>query len=200
LRHNRNRLHKFIQAKLSRLGTAIEVRIVFDGLSESEAFVLERERIAFWRADGTDLANWTDGGEGPSGYKQTSEHRRKKGAAMSAFYSTPEGQLVHAKMVKAAIVANTGRSLDIETKLKMSKTRKAMARTPSQLALGRIGANKTPEHIAAIIVAKAEARARRLAAEAPGVAESRDIQRREHRSLKASERYRLKKATERSFA
>lgn len=44
LRHNRNRFHKFIQAKLSRLGTAVEVRIISDCLSESEAFALERER------------------------------------------------------------------------------------------------------------------------------------------------------------
>ena len=194
LRHNRNRFHKFIQAKLSRLGIVVEIRIVFDGLSESEAFTLERERIAFWRGTGAALANWTDGGEGPSGYKQSPEHRRKKGAAISAYYSTSEGQLAHAKMVAAAIAANTGRALKAETKLRMSKTRKVMARTPSQLALGRIGANKTPEHIAAIVAAKAAARAQRLAAEAFGVAEARAAGRRQRRSSRAAERYRLKKA------
>ena len=194
LRHNRNRFHKFIQAKLSRLGTAVEVRIVADGLSESDAFTLERERIALWRSDGADLANWTDGGEGPSGYKQSQEHRQKKGAAISAYYATPDGQVAHAKMVAAAIAVNTGRTLKIETKRKMSETRRAMARTPSQLALGRIGTNKTPGHVAAIVAAKAVARAQRLAAEAPGVAEAREAQRRERRSLRAAERYRLKKA------
>ena len=69
-----------------------------------------------------------------------------------------------------------------------------MARTPSQLALGRVGANKTPEHIAAIIAAKAAARAQRLAAESPGVAEARESKRRERRSARAAERYRVKKA------
>lgn len=193
LRHNRSRFHKFIQAKLSRLGKAIEIRIVADCLGEPEAFALERERIAMWRAAGVDLANLTDGGEGPSGHKQSLDHRQKKGAAISAFYSTPEGQVAHAKMVARAIAANTGRALRPETKHKMSVTRKAMARTPSQLALGRIGANKTPGHIAAIVAAKAIARAQRLAAEAPGVAEAREAQRRERRSQRAAERYRLKK-------
>jgi len=193
LRRNRNRFHKFIQAKLSRLGTAVEVRIVTDGLSESEAFILERERIAFWRANGADLANWTDGGEGPSGYKQSPEHRQKKAVAKSAYYATPEGKRAHAKLVAAAIAANTGRALSAETKLKMSNTRKAMARTPAQLALGQVGANKTPEHIAAIVAAKAIVRAQRLAAEPPGTAEARDAQRRDSRSTKAAKRYRLKK-------
>ena len=140
------------------------------------------------------MANWTDGGEGPSGYKQSAEHRQKKGAAISAHYATPEGQAAHAKLVAAAIAKNTGRSLRPETKRKMSETRKAMARTPSQLALGQVGANKTPEHIAAIVAAKAAARARRLAAEAPGTAEAREAKRRERRSSRAAERYRLKKA------
>lgn len=194
LRHNRSRLHKFIQAKLSRLGTAVEVRVVAAGLSEPEAFAMERERIAFWRADGADLANWTNGGEGPSGYKQTPEHRQRRAAAKSAYYATSEGKEAHAKLVAAAIAANTGRTLRGETKLKMSKTRKMMARTPSQLALGQVGANKTPEHLAAIVAGKVIARSRRLAAELPGTAEAREAQRRERRSAKAAERYRLKKA------
>ncbi len=194
LRHNRNPLHKFIQAKLSRLGTAVEVKIVADGLSESEAFALERERIALWRADGADLANWTDGGDGPAGYKQSSDHRRKRGAAKHAYYSSPEGRAAHAKLVALAVAANTGRAARVETKQKMSETRKAMPRTPSQLALGRIGAHKTAEHIAAIVAAKFAVRQQKLAAEALGVADARDAERRKRRSLLAAERYRIKKA------
>lgn len=200
LRHGRNRFHKFIQTKLLRLGSAVEVKIVTDGLNEIEAFALERERIAFWRDGGANLANMSDGGEGPSGHRQSEEHRQKRAAAKSAYYATPEGKLAHAELVAAAIAANTGRTLRAETKLRMSETRKAMERTPSQLALGLVGANKTPEHIAAIVAAKAAARARRLATEAPGVAEARDAQRRQRRSLRAAERYKLKKAAERSLA
>ena len=63
----RNRHHKAIQAKVIREGCAIEVRIVSSGLTENEAFSLEIERIAFWRSKNIDLANLTNGGEGPSG-------------------------------------------------------------------------------------------------------------------------------------
>lgn len=63
----RNRHHKAIQAKVIREGCAIEVRIVSSGLTEDEAFALEIERIAFWRSKNIDLANLTNGGEGPSG-------------------------------------------------------------------------------------------------------------------------------------
>lgn len=63
----RNRHHKAIQAKVSREGAAIEIKIVSSGLSEEEAFFIEMERIAFWRDKKVDLANLTSGGEGPSG-------------------------------------------------------------------------------------------------------------------------------------
>src|SRR5580658_6240831 len=69
MRRGRNRWHKFLQAKLSALGTAIEIKIIADGLTEAEAFAKEIERIAFWKNDGADLCNLTDGGDGPSGYK-----------------------------------------------------------------------------------------------------------------------------------
>jgi hypothetical protein len=72
----RNRWHKFVQAKLSALGTAIEVRIIADGLTEEEAFAKEIERIAFWRNDGADLVNLTTGGDGPAGLVHTEESKR----------------------------------------------------------------------------------------------------------------------------
>jgi NUMOD3 motif len=64
MRRNRNRHHLAIQAKVSREGFGIEVRMVATGLDESEAHALEIERIAFWRSVGIDLANYTSGGEG----------------------------------------------------------------------------------------------------------------------------------------
>ena len=68
---NRNRHHQAICAKLNRIGSAFEVRIVASGLSEQESFELECERIVFWRSSGCDLTNLTDGGEGPSGFVHT---------------------------------------------------------------------------------------------------------------------------------
>lgn len=156
--------HKNIAAKLSLAGLHVDVRFVGTDLSESIAFDLEIERIAFWRARGVCLINRTDGGEGPSGYTQTPEHRRKKTESVRAHRQTPAGRALMAKMLAAAMAANTGRPLKAETRLKMSKTRKAMPTTSQQLALGERSKNKTPEHIAAIVAGKAAARARRLAA------------------------------------
>jgi hypothetical protein len=74
---NRNRHHQAICAKLNRIGSAFEVRIVASGLSEQESFEIECERIAFWRSSGCDLTNLTDGGEGISGFKHSDETRQK---------------------------------------------------------------------------------------------------------------------------
>jgi hypothetical protein len=194
--HGRNRHYKNVVAKLAGLGMCVEVRMVASGLTESEAFALEIERIAFWRSLEVKIVNLTNGGEGPSGHKQSLEHRQKNSDSAKAYLMTPEGHSARARALAIAIAANTGRPLKAKTKLKMSKTRKSMARTPSQLALGLIGANKTPEHIAAIVAGKAKARAQRLAAEAPGVADARETKRRARRSSKAAERYRRKRASE----
>lgn len=72
---DRNAHHCAIMAKLSREGSGMEVRMVATGLTEEEAFLLEVDRIAFWRKAGADLANLTNGGEGPSGL---SAHNRRK--------------------------------------------------------------------------------------------------------------------------
>lgn len=65
-----------IVSKLERIGSAYEVRIVASGLTEEEAFQLEKERIAFWR-DVVDLTNKTDGGDGVSGLVMPPEARQK---------------------------------------------------------------------------------------------------------------------------
>jgi hypothetical protein len=64
----RNLHHRAIQAKLHKLGMAVEVRIVADGLSEEKAFEIEKYRIKMWRDAGIDLANKSDGGEGNAGH------------------------------------------------------------------------------------------------------------------------------------
>jgi hypothetical protein len=74
---DRNRHHQAICAKLNRIGSAFEVRIVASGLLEKEALDLECDRIAFWRNSGCDLTNLTNGGEGISGFKHSDETRQK---------------------------------------------------------------------------------------------------------------------------
>lgn len=61
----RTEWHKNIVAKYGR--DAIEVEAIL-GLSEREAFEVERNRIAQIRASGIELVNLTDGGEGASGH------------------------------------------------------------------------------------------------------------------------------------
>lgn len=71
----RNKQYARIVKKLARLGMCIEIRMVQSGLSETEAFALEIERIAFWRGAGINLANMTDGGEGAAGIKYSAARR-----------------------------------------------------------------------------------------------------------------------------
>jgi hypothetical protein len=89
--------------KLERIGSAYEVRIVRTGLTEKEAFALEKERIAFWR-DKVDLANKTDGGDGVSGLKMSDEAKAKMRAA---------------KIGKPGNITTLGMKFSDETKAKM---------------------------------------------------------------------------------
>lgn len=73
---DRNLHYNNVVKKLARLGMCVEVRLVQSGLVEAAAFVLERERIAFWRGRNVRLTNYTDGGEGVSGLKHAEETRR----------------------------------------------------------------------------------------------------------------------------
>jgi len=78
----RNAHHARIVAKLANAGLAVDVRIVHDGLLETDAYELERARIAHWRGAGVALSNQTDGGEGfsdPSGEIRARISRALKG-------------------------------------------------------------------------------------------------------------------------
>ena len=89
---DRNKHHRAICAKLNRIGSAFEVRIVASGLLEDEAFALECERIAFWRNYGCDLANLTNGGEGISGFKHSAETRQKLSVMNKGMPATFKGK------------------------------------------------------------------------------------------------------------
>jgi hypothetical protein len=144
MRRGRNRWHKFLQAKLSALGTAIEIKIVADGLSEREAFDFEVQRIAFWKNDGADLCNLTAGGDGPSGYKFSEERKRAAGeksrgrkhsaesrAKMSAAAignKRATGCKRARHLVEALIARNTGRVVSEETCLRISNSKRGQVR------------------------------------------------------------------------
>ena len=133
--NERNRHHKAIVAKLSRIGSALEVKMVAVGLSEADAFALEVERIVFWREAGVDLTNITDGGEGVAGLKMSdaakqkmsdkkigvkrgphsAEHRLKIGLALRGKKFSPEHIEKLSKARRARVTSS-------ETKEKMSQS------------------------------------------------------------------------------
>lgn len=88
--YGRGRYHKNVQAKLARLGLSVEVRIIADGLTDTDALAFEVERIAFWTAAGVKLVNRTLGGEGTRGYRASPETRAKLGAKSKAAWQNPE--------------------------------------------------------------------------------------------------------------
>jgi len=62
--------------KIERSGFGYEIRLVATGLSEEQAFALEKERITFW-SEIVDLANKTLGGEGFTGGRHTAVSKEK---------------------------------------------------------------------------------------------------------------------------
>lgn len=103
--YSRGQHHENIQKKLARLGMCVEVRMVASGLTENEAYALERERIAFWKEVGVVLCNRSDGGDGggsnPSqetralmraaklGKPQSEEHKQKVAEKMRSVLADP---------------------------------------------------------------------------------------------------------------
>lgn len=113
LMSTRNAHHKNIQAKLARMGMCVEVRMIAVGLTSGAALSFEVERIAFWRADGAELANLTIGGEGASGLKRSDEWKKSVGDRHRQKFVSKETR-------EKISAANVGRIVSVETKLKMS--------------------------------------------------------------------------------
>ena len=120
-RSGRNSHWTNIVAKLERIGSGYEIRLVATNLSEEEAFAIERERIAFWR-DIVDLANMSDGGEGLA--NPTEEIRIKISAAH-------KGKIV---------------SEETKSKLRIARSkRETLDATREKLRQARIGKNHSDE-------------------------------------------------------
>lgn len=153
----RNWMHVAVQKRLALLGLAVEVRIIKCELTREEAFILEMERIAFWKNDGADLCNLTAGGEGSSdasestralmraaklGKVLTPAHRANIAAATKVALLRPE---TNAKLRAATKAANN----TPEAKERASKHFKALVRTAihrARIAASKTGVKQTPEH------------------------------------------------------
>lgn len=133
--------------------------------TEQDAFSHERELIAEYRSTGAPLCNLTDGGDGPSGYKQTEEQRRNNARAQTGrkqsietiakrvakLIGRPRSQETRAKIS----AAHMGRTTSDETRAKIStansgRVRSAEARAKISAGLtGRPVSAETREKIAA---------------------------------------------------
>lgn len=146
----RNKVYTSIVGELRSIGREPEVRIVKSNLSQTEAFALEMERIAFWGR--TNLSNLTDGGDGVR--NPLPETRAKIGLKSS--------------------IANKGRVQSAETRAKRSasmkgkpksEAHKAKLRGPRPAWIGakisevRRGKPLTPEHCANLARAWAKKKA-----------------------------------------
>lgn len=140
LMSRRNLHHKAIQAKLRRMGMAIEVRIVVAGLTEEEAFILERDRIAMWTLNGIDLANMTIGGEGPAGRNLSEGHKKKISESNKGRKKPPISEETRRKISEA----RKGKKPRLGAKLS-DETKKRISASKMGKSIGK-GVIKSKEH------------------------------------------------------
>lgn len=126
----RNTIFKRLVAKIRREGSEPKVVRWQSGLREEDAHMLEVSYIKLFgrRDNGTGaLVNLTDGGEGPSGFKQSPEtiarvSAKKKGQSLSAEH--------RAKIAKA----NRGRKHSAESKDKISQAHRGKPKSEEHRA------------------------------------------------------------------
>jgi hypothetical protein len=73
---NRNAFWKNVVNKHGYL-----IKIIYEGISEEEAFALEKETISNLKEIGVTLTNLTNGGDGVSGHKHSEESKKKMSEA-----------------------------------------------------------------------------------------------------------------------
>ena len=118
------------------------VEIVFDNLSEDDAFQIEKDTILEFRYFEHPLVNLTDGGEGMSGYKPYEEQRKRVSEKMQGREITAEHRLKISESNKGKkrtevqrkrmSEINTGKKITAEHRLKISESNKGKKRTPEQ--------------------------------------------------------------------
>lgn len=110
------------------------VEIVFDSLSEQEAFQCEKDTILEFRYFGAELCNMTDGGDGATGYKFSEEakvlmSKARKGRVKSEqerknISKAQKGRVFSKEHIENMSKCQLGKKQSEETKLKRSLTLK----------------------------------------------------------------------------
>jgi hypothetical protein len=75
-KRSRNPHYTHIIEKLKSNGLKPDVRLVDQFMGENDALNLEISRIAHWRGNGVGIVNYTDGGEGVSGFRHTEKTKQ----------------------------------------------------------------------------------------------------------------------------
>ncbi len=110
--HHRNIINKYGEEKIKIF--------VFECDSERQAFDDEIQHIAQLRKEGYRLANKSNGGEGPSGFKHSEETRKKISLIQIGKTLTDE----HRKRIS---IGNTGKKMSLEARQHISDGRKGMS-------------------------------------------------------------------------
>jgi hypothetical protein len=110
------------------------VEIVFDSLSEQEAFQCEKDTILEFRYFGAELCNMTDGGEGTSGYKPSETTKAKISKIQKGRIKTEQerkniskaqiGRVFSKEHIENMSKCQLGKKQSEETKLKRALTLK----------------------------------------------------------------------------
>jgi hypothetical protein len=153
LMRRRNMHHRAIQAKLHKLGMAVEVRIIVNGLSEEDAFNIEKQRIQMWKAAGIDLANKSEGGEGNSGHiglRGNKSPRYGKPSLFKGKKHSEESKKIISKSAKGN-KKRLGSKLSNETKEKISNSHKGKICT---YLIGKKLSDETKSKISSALMGK----------------------------------------------
>lgn len=142
---NRNRHFRNIISLLAKQSLSPTVTKVREGMSEGEAFKLEKELIKFHgrRTEGGTLVNLTDGGEGRSGSIPSVEQREKVSFAMKAALQDIEMRSKWSNVQKE-------RYRDPVQRIKTSEAVRKRYEDPAErekMAVPLRGVPKTSEHV-----------------------------------------------------
>jgi len=109
------------------------VRMIFENITEELALELEKELIKELREQGVPLVNYTDGGDGVSGYKHTNEARAKMSEKKTGVKLEPFSEEHKQKMSKAAMGDNNpmyGKEITDEHRARLIVSAKAKVFSP----------------------------------------------------------------------
>ena len=113
------------------------VRMIFENITEELALELEKELIKELREQGVALVNYTDGGDGVSGYKHTNEARAKMSEKKTGVKLEPFSEEHKQKMSKAAMGDNNpmyGKEITDEHRARLIVSAKAKVFSPEHRA------------------------------------------------------------------